>query len=66
MGKLNVVILRYLSRDDFRVLTAVSCFITIFIYTVVCNVVCSTQQNTIYTLNPVEMLLFQQCNMYCQ
>lgn len=24
MGKLNVVVLRYLSRDDFRVLTAVS------------------------------------------
>ena len=25
MGKLNVALLRYLSREDFRVLTAVSC-----------------------------------------
>lgn len=31
MGKLNVVVLRYLSRDDFRVLTAVSIFYHILI-----------------------------------
>lgn len=28
MGKLNVTVLRYLTKDDFRVLTAVSCYKT--------------------------------------
>ena len=37
MGKLNVVVLRYLSRDDFRVLTAVSCSIVILFFALACK-----------------------------